>query len=75
MEVKQRKKRVLSRRDRLLKQSSTFAAFGRLFKTSAGKSLLQAEKDEVLAKVCTGLSEVSKMLAEAEGENRGIDTG
>ena len=64
MEVKKRRgRKALSTKDRLLKQSSTFAAFSRLFQTSAGKTLLQAERDEVLAKVCTGLSEVCKMLA------------
>lgn len=71
MEIKRRKKRALSRKDRFLEQSSTFAAFGRLFQTTAGKSLLLAERDEVFAKVCTGLSKVCKMLAEAEGGNHG----
>jgi len=71
VEVKRRKKRALSRKDRFLEKSSTFVAFGRLFQTTAGKSLLQAERDEVLAKVCTGLSQVCKMLAEAEGGNHG----
>jgi len=69
MEVKQRRgrKKALSQKDRFLELSGTFGAFGRLFQTTAGKSLLQAERDEVLAKVCTGLSEVCKMLAGAEG--------
>lgn len=70
MEVKRRKKRTkLTPKDRLLKQSSTFATFGRLFQTTAGKTLLQAERDEGMAKVCSGLSEVCKMLAgEVKGE-------
>jgi len=65
MEVKGKRgrKRALSCKDRLLKQSSIFGAFGRLFRTAAGKSMLQAERDELFAKVCTGLSEVCKMLA------------
>lgn len=67
MEVKRRKKRALSPRDKFLEQSATFGAFGRLFQTAAGKTLLQAERDEVMAKVCSGLSEVCKMLAGAKG--------
>jgi len=69
MEVKRRRgrKKALSQKDRFLELSGTFGAFGRLFQTTAGKSLLQAERDEVLAKVCAGLSEVCKMLAGAEG--------
>jgi len=71
MEVKQRRgrKKALSQQDRFLELSGTFGAFGRLFKTTAGKSMQQivdrAERDEVMAKVCTGLSEVCKMLAES----------
>lgn len=61
--VKRERKRVLSRKDKLLEQSRTFGAFGRLFQTTAGKTLLQAERDAVMAKVCTGLSEVCRMLA------------
>lgn len=63
MEVKRRKRRVLSRRDRFLEFSSTFEAFGHLFKSSARESLLEMERNEVFAKVCLGLSQVCKMLA------------
>ena len=68
MEVKQRRggKKALSQKDRFLELSGTFGAFGRLFQTTAGKTLLQAERDAVMAKVCTGLSEVCKMLAGEE---------
>jgi len=70
--IEKKGKRVLSLKDRLLKQSSTFGAFGRLFRTAAGKSMLQAERDEVMAKVCTGLSEVCKMLAGEAKEDKQI---
>ena len=69
MEVRKRRgKKALSHKEKFLELSGTFGAFGRLFKTTAGKSLLQAERDEVMAKVCSGLSEVCKMLAGQEGE-------
>ena len=69
MEIKRRRgrKKALSQKDRFLELSGTFGAFGRLFKTTAGKTLLQAERDAVMAKVCSGLSEVCKMLAGEEG--------
>jgi len=60
---KQRKKRALSHKEKFLEYSGTFEAFGKLFQTTAGKTMLQAERDAVMAKVCTGLSEVCKMLA------------
>jgi hypothetical protein len=71
MEVKQRRgrKKALSQKDRFLELSGTFGAFGCLFKTTAGKTLLQAERDAFIAKVCSRLSEVCKMLAET-GERK-----
>ncbi len=76
MEAKRRKKRTkaLSHKDRLLEQSNTFQAFGRLFQTSAEQAKAKAEKDVVLAKVCTGLSQVCKVLAEERGGNHGSKT-
>lgn len=65
MEVKKRRgrKRVLSPKEKFLEYSGTFGAFGRLFQTSSEQAKVKAEKDAVMAKVCSGLSEVCKMLA------------
>lgn len=59
------KRRETSRKDKLLNQSSQFAAFSRLFETGSKEAQRKAEKDAILAKVSAGLAEVCGMLADS----------